>query len=78
MYIVGGSLESKNMIVRIVSFLWDIWELLVQKLKFSKDRVKGSKGFVGLFLGFHGLKVANNPARLLEVDIYELPNCKLD
>ena len=47
---------------------WDIWELLVQNLKFAKERVQGSKGLAGLFLGFQGLKVVNNPTRLQEVD----------
>ena len=78
MYNVGGSLKSKNMIVRIVSFLWDLWELLVQNLKFTKERVQGSKGLVGMFLGFQGLKAVNNPTRLQEVDISELRNCKLE
>ena len=78
MYNIGGSLKSKKMIVRIVSFLWDLWELLVQKLKFAKERVHGSKYLVGLFLGFQGLKFVNNPTSLQEVDIYELPNCKLN
>ena len=78
MYSVGGSLKSDNMIIRIVSFVWGLWELLVQKLNFAKESVEGSKGLVGLFLGFQGLKVVNNPTRLQEVDIYELPNCKVD
>ena len=68
MYGVGGSLKLKNIIIRIVSFLWDLWELLVQKLKFAKERVQGSTGLVWFFLGFQGLKVVNNPTRLQEVD----------
>ena len=52
MYNARGSLKLDKMIVRIISFLWDIWYPLIQKMKFAKHRVQGSKGFVGLFLGF--------------------------
>ena len=42
---------------------WDLLNLIVHKMKFTKVIVHGSKYLVGMFIGFQALKVVNNPTR---------------